>query len=71
MGKKKTTKKVKNEPEIQPAPKRQQLSLDDDDEIEIVGIQLGEPIELDNSNSDNSENFEQVKNENAKRGMII
>jgi hypothetical protein len=38
MGKKKTTKKVKNEPEIQPAPKRQRLSLDDDDEIEIVGI---------------------------------
>ena len=62
MGKKKTTKKVKNEPEIQPAPKRQRLSLDDDDEIEIVGIQMGEPIELDNSNSDNSDNFEQVKN---------
>ena len=62
MGKKKTTKKVKNEPEIQPAPKRQRLSLDDDDDIEIVGIQPGEPIELDNSNSDNSDNFEQVKN---------
>ena len=62
MGKKKTSKKVKNEPEIQPAPKRQRLSLDDDDDIEIVGIQPGEPIELDNSNSDNSDNFEQVKN---------
>jgi hypothetical protein len=61
MGKKKTIKKVKNEPEIQPAPKRQRLSLDDDDEIEIVGIQMGEPIELDNSNSDNSDNFEQVQ----------
>ena len=71
MGKKKTSKKVKNEPEIQPAPKRQRLSLDDDDDIEIVGIQPGEPIELDNSNSDNSDIFEQVKKRIFLRWMKL
>ena len=71
MGKKKATKKVKNEPEIQPAPKRQRLSLDDDDDIEIVGIQPGEPIELDNSNSDNSDIFKQVKKRIFLRWMKL
>ncbi|CBY15162.1 unnamed protein product [Oikopleura dioica] len=47
MGRKKTSKKENKEPEILPAKKRRRISLDDDDDVQIVAVEYENPIKLE------------------------